>query len=72
MWLVWFQFLGSRRLRLQRTRHFLPLQQDKMSRAGGALFALGQWEGEKDGTSFGCARRMNAAAQTAHQFADDG
>jgi hypothetical protein len=71
MWLVWFQFLGFRRLRLQRAAHFPPLQQNKMSRTGGALLGLGQWEGEKEGTSFGCARRMNAAAQTAHQFADD-
>jgi hypothetical protein len=51
--------------------HFLPLQQNKMSRAGGALLGFGQGEGEKEGTSFGCARRMNAAAQTADQFADD-
>jgi hypothetical protein len=71
MWLFWSQFLGSRRLRLQKTAHFLPLQQNKLSRAGGALLALGQWEGEKEGTSFGCARRMNATAQTTDQFTDD-
>jgi hypothetical protein len=42
-----------------------------MSRAGGALLGLSQWEGEKEGRSFGGARRMNAAAQTAGQLADD-
>jgi hypothetical protein len=42
-----------------------------MSRAGGALLGLSQWEGEKEGRSFGGARRMNAAAQTAHQLAND-
>jgi hypothetical protein len=42
-----------------------------MSRAGGALLGLSQWEGEKEGRSFGGARRMNAAAQTAGQFADN-
>src|ERR1700722_11810604 len=42
-----------------------------MSRAGGALLGLGQWEGEKEGTSVGGARHMNAAAQTVGQFADD-
>jgi hypothetical protein len=55
MWLAWSRLLGSRRLQLQGTAHFLPLQQNKMSRAGGASFAVGQWKDEKEGTSFGCA-----------------
>src|SRR6266699_5024028 len=42
-----------------------------MSRAGGALLGLGQWKGEKEGISFDGARRMNAAAQTAGELADD-
>jgi len=42
-----------------------------MSRAGGALRGLGQWKGEKERISFGGAGRMNAAAQTAGQLADD-
>jgi hypothetical protein len=42
-----------------------------MSRTGGALLGLSQWEGEKEGISFGGARGMNAAAQTAGQLADD-
>jgi hypothetical protein len=42
-----------------------------MSHAGGALLGLNQWEGEKEGRSVGGARRMNAAAQTARQLADD-
>jgi len=42
-----------------------------MSRAGGASLGLSQWEGEKEAISFGSARRMNAAAQTAGQLADD-
>jgi hypothetical protein len=42
-----------------------------MSRAGGTLLGLGQWEGDKEGISFGGARRMNTAAQTAGQLADD-
>jgi hypothetical protein len=42
-----------------------------MSRAGGALLGLCQWEGEKEGISLGGARCMNAAAQTAGQLADD-
>jgi hypothetical protein len=42
-----------------------------MSRAGGALLGLSQWEGEKEETSVGGARRMNATAQTAGQLADD-
>jgi hypothetical protein len=42
-----------------------------MSRAGGALLGLSQREGEKEGISVGGARRVNAAAQTAGQFADD-
>jgi hypothetical protein len=42
-----------------------------MSRAGGTLLGLGQWKGEKEGRSFGGARRMNAAAETAGQLADD-
>jgi hypothetical protein len=40
----------------------LPPLQNNMSRAGGALLGLGQWEGEKEGKSFGGARCMNAAA----------
>jgi len=42
-----------------------------MSRAGGTLLGLGQWEGDKEERSFGGARRMNAASQTAGQLADD-
>jgi hypothetical protein len=42
-----------------------------MSRTGGTLLGLGQWEGEKEGRSFGGAERMNRAAQTAGQLADD-
>src|SRR5450631_205832 len=42
-----------------------------MHRAGGTLLGLGQWEGDKEGSCFGGARRMNAAAQTAGQLADD-
>jgi hypothetical protein len=42
-----------------------------MRRAGGTLLGLGQSKGEKEGISFGGARRMNAAAQTAGQVADD-
>jgi hypothetical protein len=42
-----------------------------MARAGGTLLGLGQGEGEKEGRSFGAARRMNPAAQTAGQLADD-
>jgi hypothetical protein len=42
-----------------------------MRRTGGALLGLSQWEGEKEETSVGAARRMNAAAQTAGQLADD-
>src|SRR5258706_9174684 len=49
----------------------LPPLQNNMSRAGGALLGLNQWEGEKEGISFDVARRMNAAAQTAGQLADD-
>ncbi len=64
------QILGSRRLQPLRAAHLPPLQ-NNMSRAGGALLGLSQWEGEKEGRSFGGARRMNAAAQTAGQFADD-
>jgi hypothetical protein len=42
-----------------------------MGRTGRALLGLSQWEGEKKGKSAGGARRMNAAAQTAGQLADD-
>src|SRR5260221_12348929 len=42
-----------------------------MGRAGGALLGLSQWEGKKEERSVGGARRMNAAAQTAGQLADD-
>jgi hypothetical protein len=42
-----------------------------MSRAGGTLLGLNQGEGDKKGRSFGGAGRMNAATQTARQFADD-
>src|SRR5260370_42260084 len=64
------QILGSRRLQPLRAAHLPPLQ-NNMSRAGGALLGLSQWEGEKEGRSVGGARRMNAAAQTAGQLADD-
>ena len=65
------QILGSRGLQPLRAAHLPPLQLNNMSRAGGTLLGLGQWEGDKEGISFGGARRMNAAAQTAGQFADD-
>jgi len=65
------QILGSVRLQPLRASHLPPLQPNNMSRAGGTLLGLGQWEGDKKGRSFGGARRMNAAAQTAGQLADD-
>src|SRR5260370_13056105 len=65
------QILGSRHLQPLRTAHLPPLQPNNMSRAGGTLLDLGQWKGEKEGISFGGARRMNAAAQTARQLPDD-
>jgi hypothetical protein len=40
------QILGSRRLQLLRAAHLPPFQ-NNMSRAGGALLSLSQWEGEK-------------------------
>jgi len=64
------QIPGSRRLQPLRAAHLPPLQ-NNMSSAGGALLGLSQWEGEKEGISVGGARRMNAAAQTVGQFADD-
>jgi hypothetical protein len=51
--------------------HLPPLQLNIMSRASGTLLGLGQCKGEKEGRSFGGARRLNAAAQTAGQLADD-
>jgi hypothetical protein len=33
-----------------------------MGRAGGTSLGLGQWEGNKEGSPFGGARRMNATA----------
>jgi hypothetical protein len=42
-----------------------------MSCADGTLLRFGQWEGEKEGRSFGGARRMNAATQTAGQLANN-
>jgi len=65
------QILGSVRLQPLRASHLPPLQPNNMSRAGGTLLGLGQWEGNKEGISFGGAGRMNAAAQTAGQVADD-
>src|SRR6266700_5041608 len=65
------QIFGSGHLQSLRTAHLPPLQPNNMSRAGGTLLDLGQWKGEKEGISFGGARRMNAAAQTAGQLADD-
>jgi hypothetical protein len=65
------QILGSGRLQPLRAAHLSPLQPNNMTRAGGALLGLSQWEGEKEGISVGGARRMNAAAQTAGQLADD-
>jgi len=56
------QMLGSRRLQPLRAAHLPPLQLNNTSRAGGTLLGLGQWKGEKEGRSFGGARRMNAAA----------
>jgi hypothetical protein len=64
------QILGSGRLQPLRAAHLPPLQ-NNMSPASGALLGLSQWEGEKEGRSVGGARCMNAAAQTAGQFADD-
>ena len=55
------QILGSRRLQPLSAAHLPPLQ-NNMSRAGGALLGLSQWEGDKGGSSFGGARRKNAAA----------
>src|SRR5260370_38028511 len=55
--------LGLRAARLP------PPQLDNMSSAGGMLLGFDQWEGDKK--AFGGARRMNAAAQTAGQLADD-
>src|SRR5882724_4554573 len=65
------QILGSGRLQPLRAAHLPPLQPNNTSRAGGTSLGLGQWKGEKEGISFGGARRMNAAAQTAGQLADD-
>jgi hypothetical protein len=42
-----------------------------MNRASSALLNLGQSKGEKKGTSFGGASRMNATTQTGGQLADD-
>lgn len=42
-----------------------------MSLAHGALLGRGQWEGEKEGMSFGGAGRVYAAIQTAGQFTND-
>jgi hypothetical protein len=42
-----------------------------MCRAVGASLGLSQRKGEQEGRSFGGARRMNAAPQTADQLADD-
>lgn len=64
------QTLSSRRLQPVRAAHLPPLQ-NNMSRAGGTLLGLSQWEGEKEGTSIGRARRMNPTAQTAGQLTDD-
>jgi hypothetical protein len=55
------QILGSGRLYPLRMAHLPPLQQN-MSRAGGALLGLGQWESEKEGTSLGGARRIKGVA----------
>jgi hypothetical protein len=49
----------------------LPPLQNIMSRAGAALLGLTQRKGEKEGTSFCSARRMNAPTQIAGQLADD-
>jgi hypothetical protein len=66
------RILDPGRLQLPRAApHLPPLQQNNMRRAGVALLRLSQWEGEKEGRSFGGARRMNAATQTAGQFADN-
>jgi hypothetical protein len=51
--------------------HIPPLQLNIMSRASCSLLGLGQWKGEKERRSFGSAGRINAAAQTAGQLADD-
>src|ERR1700692_4519003 len=48
-----------------------PLHLNILSCASGPLLGLGQCKGEKGGRSFGGARRLNAAAQTAGQLADD-
>jgi hypothetical protein len=42
-----------------------------MSCGGGTLLGVCQWESEEEGRSFGGARRMHAATQTAGQFADN-
>jgi hypothetical protein len=41
------QFLDSRRVQPLRAAPLPPLQQNNMSRAGGALLGLSQWEGER-------------------------
>src|ERR1700722_12606526 len=64
------QILGSRRLQPLRAAHPPPLQ-NNTSRADGELLGFSQREGEKEGGSVGGARRMNVAAQTAGQLADD-
>jgi hypothetical protein len=56
------QILGSRGLQPLKAAHLPPLQLNNMSRAGGTLLGLSQWEGDKGGSSFGGARRKNAAA----------
>jgi hypothetical protein len=63
--------LGSRGLQPLRAAHLPPLQPNDTSRAGGTLLGHGQWKVEKEGSSFGGARRLNVAAQTAGQLADD-
>jgi hypothetical protein len=42
-----------------------------MSCGGVTLLGMSQWESDKEGRSFGGARRMNATTQTAGQFADN-
>jgi hypothetical protein len=65
------QVLGSRRLHSLGAAHFPPLQLNNVSHAGGTLLGVSQRKGEKERSSFGGARRMNAAAQTVGQLAND-
>jgi hypothetical protein len=63
--------LASGDLQPPSAAHLPPLEQNNMSCGRGTLLSVSQWESDKEGRSFGGARRMNAATQTAGQFADN-